>query len=1087
MFFKVGFVCAVLFISAYFFVSFASAMGDDNVNEINCSSEVYNCDGSDYSCQTLKNFKWTFSGYPMSSGHPSCCGDDSEEYYYNGACAKVLNSCGTIITQSGNYIIGQNILCSSSAQVFLEIDANNVVIDNPGGYTITGYSREGGLGVSIKKLNATGITIKNLIISNFHRGIYRSGVYNQSTNFIIQNNTINNSGQSGIETFLTSNSIISNNIISGSRFYGIYVSGGGSNQISNNSGSNNGSNGINVDNSSNNYGCGNSITGTIESCSGCTTNNNYINIRSLMSPVTYCPEYIPPAPTVNSFTVSPSSLCLGGAVSVSYSVTDNSGTGINRVELWRKVGDGAWLGLCNNGSYDATTCASGGGLKNIPSPYSDIPPAGNILYGIHVIDNSGNMTVENSTESVAVNSVPNAPTAFWPRTNEDEDAWLMWTDNASNETGFNVYRFLGDYTGPLEKTATTGVNENYYLDDSVLCATTYYYSINAFNSCGTSDSGGGSYTIECGSGTEIDEIAPTISLFKVDGVSYGSVANNTNGKPSIQWGASDTGGNGLDKIEIWRAPDNGGVPGSWSLINTNITTLSSGSWSDSVANGTYWYGVHAIDGANNCIKGDTSQDMGHCGGVNSDSLDVRTPRDPIKAIISSAAGNQAPVANFSFCKIKDTDIVQFTNSSTDPNDDAMTYEWDFGDGTDTSNEKDPQHNYSAYVAGAEDERFAVNQNQENKNLETEKPKETIWKKISNVWEDIENFFKNLFGKDNKANAASSWWNDDYQYRIKISFDNLGRSALTNFPILVKLNSTNFNFEKAKNNGEDIRFVESDNATELDFEREYFDDDEQQAIFWVEVPEITANSASDYIYIYYGNSSAHNGEDKTGTWDSNFVSVLHLDESSGNVQDSSSRNNDGNVNRADYTSSGKFKGAYDFQPSNSERIDIGTSGYDLAKGTFSGWLNYTGNAGYSNEFYMVFGAGRNYCSSRNWVGLQNKDGVFGYASRYDDGSGCSNDNADVGTSFTHVPNNWHFVSYSWDNNTNQYKIYIDGVLYGQDTSNPSNTVAFTWLRVGSYYDDGALGWQGKIDEARISNVARSADWIGFDYCSMNQSC
>jgi len=73
-------------------------------------------------------------------------------------------------------------------------------------------------------------------------------------------------------------------------------------------------------------------------------------------------------------------------------------------------------------------------------------------------------------------------------------------------------------------------------------------------------------------------------------------------KINITWNISDTGGSHLDRVEIWRALDNGGIPGTWqevsslrkSLTNLNIDTHT-GSTIDNPAVGTYWYGIHAVD------------------------------------------------------------------------------------------------------------------------------------------------------------------------------------------------------------------------------------------------------------------------------------------------------------------------------------------------------------------------------------------------------------------------------------------------------------------------------------------------------------
>jgi len=64
------------------------------------------------------------------------------------------------------------------------------------------------------------------------------------------------------------------------------------------------------------------------------------------------------------------------------------------------------------------------------------------------------------------------------------------------------------------------------------------------------------------------------------------------------------------------------------------------------------------------------------------------------------------------------------------------------------------------------------------------------------------------------------WLTGWTYRKKITIDETKVDAdLTNFPVLVKLTSTNFDFSKARSDGYDIRFTSSDGTTLLKYERE----------------------------------------------------------------------------------------------------------------------------------------------------------------------------------------------------------------------------------------------------------------------------
>ena len=102
-----------------------------------------------------------------------------------------------------------------------------------------------------------------------------------------------------------------------------------------------------------------------------------------------------------------------------------------------------------------------------------------------------------------------------------------------------------------------------------------------------------------------------------------------------------------------------------------------------------------------------------------------------------------------------------------------------------------------------------------------------------------------------TSPALAWWNYDWKYRrpVTIQSDN----ALTDYQILVQLNSTNFDFSKANPDGSDIRFVDEDDATKLSYWIEEWDSVNETAKIWVKVPSIPSGEKT--IYLYYNNSNA----------------------------------------------------------------------------------------------------------------------------------------------------------------------------------------------------------------------------------------
>ena len=140
-----------------------------------------------------------------------------------------------------------------------------------------------------------------------------------------------------------------------------------------------------------------------------------------------------------------------------------------------------------------------------------------------------------------------------------------------------------------------------------------------------------------------------------------------------------------------------------------------------------------------------------------------------------------------------------------------------------------------------------------------------------------------------------WWNDKWQYRKKLSFNTAADGAnikenLKEFPLLVRLHSGNFNFVNAKEDGTDLRFVTSDGQTLLKHHIERYDSIDEIALIWVDVPKLSAGSAQEYIWLYYGNNDAVGGQDSKGSYDPDQVVVMHLAELEGPPLDSTAYGN-----------------------------------------------------------------------------------------------------------------------------------------------------------------------------------------------------
>jgi uncharacterized repeat protein (TIGR01451 family) len=108
-----------------------------------------------------------------------------------------------------------------------------------------------------------------------------------------------------------------------------------------------------------------------------------------------------------------------------------------------------------------------------------------------------------------------------------------------------------------------------------------------------------------------------------------------------------------------------------------------------------------------------------------------------------------------------------------------------------------------------------------------------------------------------------WFDEAWHYRRPITISSTG-STLPYYQVLVKLNNSNFNFERANVNGFDIRFTHSDGTTELKYWSESWDKPNKKAYIWVRVPSLASGDTT--IYLYYNNPAATSFSDGTNTFD-----------------------------------------------------------------------------------------------------------------------------------------------------------------------------------------------------------------------------
>ena len=328
-----------------------------------------------------------------------------------------------------------------------------------------------------------------------------------------------------------------------------------------------------------------------------------------------------------------------------------------------------------------------------------------------------------------------------------------------------------------------------------------------------------------------------------------------------------------------------------------------------------------------------------------------------------------------------------------------------------------------------------------------------------------------------------WYSGDWLKRKKITIDDTKVSgSLTDFPVLISISDPLGLQNYAQLDGDDILFTSSDGSTRLAHEIEFFRSNGGILIAWVKVPSVT--SASDtVIYMYYNNSAASNQQDAGNVWTNGYVGVWHLNETSGTRYDSTASNNDLTDWNTVARLTGQITGGADFVRTNSEYLyinDAAQTGLDITGPiTMEAWVK---NDETVNPPYFIIDKARGSCGSGDapYFLRLNSEGANLRECTVVTGS-CGETPSDAQPAVgTITSGSWiHIVGTNDGTTTRVYKnaVETDSKAYSSGIFN-SDGAFYIGSQVNANYFDGI------IDEARVSNVARSQYWITTEYNNMN---
>ncbi len=322
-------------------------------------------------------------------------------------------------------------------------------------------------------------------------------------------------------------------------------------------------------------------------------------------------------------------------------------------------------------------------------------------------------------------------------------------------------------------------------------------------------------------------------------------------------------------------------------------------------------------------------------------------------------------------------------------------------------------------------------------------------------------------------TARAWWDGDWSIRKKIVIDTSSQGApitdaIGTSPVLIRLFDGDFQFEAAKDDGSDIRFIAGDDKTPLAFHIDNFDSLMGEGFVWVKVPDLKPG-AQTTIYMYYGNNGpkAVKIDDPKGTYDSSTVLVYHFNENNAPFSDSSGNGNS-SKNAAPTVDALIGKGLR--LMGNTPVTIPATASLDVAQGgalTWQAWIKPSHLAANAVLFSRHDGAGALVIGLNNGTPFVEVSGAGG--------SGRVNGAAAIAV------NSWHQVAVVAG--PGEVTLFVDGVVSGAPSAVSLPALKSDMVIGADAAGSGRPGFIGDVDEMQISKVARSNGWVQF--ASVNQ--
>ncbi|MCK5607229.1 DUF2341 domain-containing protein, partial [Candidatus Pacearchaeota archaeon] len=361
-------------------------------------------------------------------------------------------------------------------------------------------------------------------------------------------------------------------------------------------------------------------------------------------------------------------------------------------------------------------------------------------------------------------------------------------------------------------------------------------------------------------------------------------------------------------------------------------------------------------------------------------------------------------------------------------------------------------------------------------------------RLLNDFSTQENNENDIIDGSLKSSAPSNAYYFTYYKSITIDHNKVaGSSVYPNFPVLISITDSDLKTD-VQPDGDDIAF--SVENTWIDHEIELFDQafnsTHARLIAWVRVPALSGFTDT-LIRMYYSNSTMTSRQNPTGTWETNYRGVWHLDEQSGGADaiiDSTSYSNDGtDVNSPLFGQNGQVYDSIGFTDSLGQRIEVSDDpSLDISNQlAVEAWINPTVDTKWMSIVSKMDGTwgGGSVADYNIYVAIND---MGNYDIGLSDSLGTSNEWSSSVSVSTGI---WQHFVFTYQSSTSMGRIFVNGVFMEEHNFG----IGTIGTNANPFYIGINRGWTGEvfdglIDEVRVSSIPRSAGWINTEYINQN---